>query len=90
MARPRDPLAETMPPFPFAIEHVWEFYFEFAAGLKSDGMAPAQAGWPDVAAWSAAMQLDLEPYEMRLLVRLANLRASIQAEHQAEKSKNRR
>jgi hypothetical protein len=43
-------------------------------------MAPVQAGWRDVQDWCEVMLLDLEPWEKKALVRLANLRASIQSE----------
>lgn len=49
-------------------------------GLTSTGMAQVQASWMDVQAWCAAMLLDLEPWEKKALVRLANLRASILSE----------
>lgn len=76
-----------MPPFPFELEYLWDLFFEFAAGLVSFGMAPAQASWLDVQAFCGAMQLELEPIERRILISLANLRASIQAEAQASKAK---
>jgi hypothetical protein len=43
-------------------------------------MAPVMASWRDVQAWCEAMLIDLEPWEKRALIRLSNLRASIQSE----------
>lgn len=78
-----------LPPFPWVLDYLWAWFLEFSIGLKSDGMAPVQAGWPDVQAWCAAMMLDLEPWEKRALVRLANLRASIQSEEKPSADKNK-
>lgn len=81
---------EPLPPFPWAVAHVWDWLQDFSIGLKANGMAPVMAGWSDVQHWCQAMLLDLEPWEKRLLVRLANLRAAVQAEADAEKSKPNR
>ncbi|SNS36129.1 hypothetical protein SAMN05216374_0974 [Tardiphaga sp. OK246] len=80
---------EPFPPFPWALAYVWDWLQEFSIGLKATGMAPIMAGWDDVQYWTQAMRLDLEPWEKRLLVRLANLRASVQAEGDAEKTKGK-
>lgn len=78
---------DPLPPFPWAISYVWDWFHEFAGGLKANGMAPAMAGWDDVQHWCQAMRLDLDPWEKRLLVRLANLRAGVQSETDADKAK---
>lgn len=69
-----------LPPFPWALDYLWTFFLEFSTGLVANGMAPVMASWRDVQDWCAAMQLDLEPWEKRALIRLSNLRASIQSE----------
>lgn len=69
-----------LPPFPWALDYLWNWFLEFSMGLTSDGMGPVMAGWRDVQDWSAAMCLDLEPWEKRALIRLSNLRAQIQSE----------
>ncbi|WP_445490193.1 phage tail assembly chaperone [Rhodopseudomonas sp. RCAM05734] len=81
---------DPLPEFPWAVSHVWDWFHEFSIGLKANGMAPVMAGWDDVQHWSQAMRLDLEPWEKRLLVRLANLRASVQAETEAAKAKDKK
>lgn len=75
------------PPFPFQVEYLWNWFLEFCWGLKSDGMGPTMADWGDVQDWCAAMRLDLEPWEKRLLVRLAYLRAVIDSEKQQAEAK---
>jgi hypothetical protein len=69
-----------LPPFPWALDYLWSFFLEFSMGLTSNGMGPVMAGWRDVQDWCAAMRLDLEPWEKKALVRLSNLRASVQSE----------
>jgi hypothetical protein len=81
---------DPLPPFPWAISYVWDWFLEFSQGLKANGMAPVMAGWGDVQHWSQAMRLDLDPWEKRLLVRLANLRAQVQSETDAEKAKSKK
>jgi hypothetical protein len=78
-----------LPPFPWALEYLWTWFQEFAVGLKSDGMAPVQAGWRDVQDWCEVMLLDLEPWEKKALVRLANLRAAIQSEEKPKPGANK-
>lgn len=67
-------------PFPWELDYLWSFFHEFGIGLKADGMGPVMASWRDVQDWCAAMRLDLEPWEKKTLVRLANLRAALQSE----------
>lgn len=69
-----------MPEFPWALDYLWTLFLEFSEGLTANGMAPVQAGWNDVQQWCAAMLHDLEPWEKRAMIHLANLRASILAE----------
>jgi hypothetical protein len=52
-------------------------------------MGPVMASWRDVQDWCAAMLLDLEPWEKKALVRLANLRAAIQSEEKPKPSANK-
>ncbi|MEH2580688.1 hypothetical protein V1281_002583 [Nitrobacteraceae bacterium AZCC 2161] len=81
---------DPLPLFPWALDYLWTWFHEFSGGLKANGMAPVMASWGDVQHWCQAMRLDLEPWEKRLLVRLANLRASIQSESDAEKAKEKK
>lgn len=76
-----------LPPFPWAVSYLWDWFLEFSMGLTSNGMGPVMAGWQDVKAWREEMRLDLEPWETRTLVRLANLRASIQSEEKPKAKK---
>lgn len=69
-----------LPPFPWALDYLWNFFNDFSMGLTSNGMGPVMASWRDVQEWSEAMCLDLEPWEKTALVRLANTRASIMSE----------
>jgi hypothetical protein len=81
---------DPLPEFPWALAYVWDWLHQFSEGLKATGMAPVMAGWDDVQHWSQAMRLDLDPWEKRLLVRLANLRAAVQAETDAAKAKDKK
>jgi hypothetical protein len=81
---------DPLPAFPWVLDHVWQWFHDFSLGLKTNGMAPVMAGWDDVQHWCQAMLLDLEPWEKRLLVRLANLRAGVQSETDAERAKEKK
>jgi len=48
-------------------------------------MAPAIVTWESVSHWSAQMDIELEPWEVKELVSLGNLRAGIQSEKTATK-----
>jgi len=76
-----------LPPFPWALDYLWDLFNEFSFGLKSNGMGPLMADWRDVQAWCEAMCLDLEPWEKRTIIRLATLRASVQSEEKPKGSK---
>lgn len=69
-----------LPPFPWVLDYLWDFFQEFSMGLVANGMAPVMAGWRDVQAWCEAMQIDMEPWEKRAIIRLSNMRAAIQSE----------
>ena len=77
MASKSDP---DLPPFPWALNYLWELFQELSAGLTSNGMGPPMASWGDVQNWCAAMRLDLDPWEKKALIRLANLRAMVLSE----------
>lgn len=69
-----------LPEYPWALDYLWRLFDEFSMGLAPNGIGPVMASWRDVQDWSAAMLLDLEPWEKKALIRLANLRASIMSE----------
>ena len=80
-----------MPPFPFAIEYLWDFFQIFMGGLVTRGMGgAARATWPEVNAFSQAMRLDLAPWEKETLIRLAALRANVFDEAQAQRLEDER
>lgn len=62
------------------LEYLWELFGEFSMGLASNGMGPVMASWRDVQDWCGAMCLELEPWEKKVLIKLANHRAAIMSE----------
>jgi len=78
-------LSEPTPPFPFQLSYLWDFFLEVSIGLAISGMAPAIVTWESVSHWSAQMDVELEPWEVKELVSLGNLRAGIQSEKTATK-----
>lgn len=78
------------PPFPEPLDYLWGWFAEFSIGLKADGMGPVMASWVDVEAWCGVMRMDMEPWEKRALVHIANVRANVNAEQQAAKMKQKR
>jgi hypothetical protein len=75
-----------LPEFPFALDYLWELFLEFSGGLVANGMGPVMASWNDVQQWCAAMLHDLDPWEKRTVIRLANLRAIVLSEKEPEKT----
>jgi hypothetical protein len=78
-------LTAEAPEFPFALDYLWLMFGEFSQGLAPNGMGPVMAAWRDVQAFDQALDLSLEPWEKKTLIRLATLRAVIQSEPQAPK-----
>jgi hypothetical protein len=74
------PADSDAPEFPWALDYLWSHFADLCQGIKSNGMGPQMADWADVQSWCSAVQLDLDPWEKRALVRLSNLRAAIHSE----------
>jgi hypothetical protein len=79
--------SDFIPPFPFQLSYLWDFFLEVSAGLSVSGMAPAVVTWESVSMWSQLMDIELEPWEVRELVNLGNLRAGVQSEKIAKAAK---
>jgi hypothetical protein len=77
LAQPRK--REDVPFFPVEIDHIWEWFGEILAGCES-GFGPAIVSWQAMRAWADFMQVDLDPWEARALVKLGEERAAILSE----------
>lgn len=75
------------PPFPNRLAYLWALFNEFAWGLVANGMAPPMASWRDAEDFAASQLYPLTPFDKMMLVKLANIRANIQAQQSAEKMK---
>jgi hypothetical protein len=76
------------PPFPFAVEYLWNWFGELMFGVKATGMGPAMASWGDILEWEAAAGLVLQPWERVALARLSHARAMVESERSMEAVKN--
>lgn len=67
----------SLPPFPFEVGYLWDWFNEFSWGLTPNPHGPATATWGDVLEWSESADVETEPWERRALVRLAGERARV-------------
>ena len=77
------------PEFPDALMYLWNWFGEILDGCVPTGMAPLSIGWRDLSAWCDLTGEGLEPWEARLIVRLASLRCAIIGELNDRKDKDR-
>lgn len=68
------------PEIPEPLVYLWVLFNELSMGLSINGMAPVVVTWEALQAWSRLTSTALVPWEVRALVRLGTLRASIQSE----------
>ncbi|MEI9804102.1 MAG: hypothetical protein WDN48_06060 [Pseudolabrys sp.] len=60
--------------------YLWNWFWQILEGVSPNGMVPTAIGWCDLVAWCELTGEAPEPWEARLLVRLASLRAAILSE----------
>ncbi len=60
------------PPFPAQLDYLWQYYCQHSMGLAASGMAPAVVTWESVRSWCALMEIELDPEEALVLVRLGH------------------
>jgi hypothetical protein len=68
------------PPFPPQLDYLWQYYCQHTLGLAVSGMAPAVVTWEGLRSWCALMEIELDPEEALVLVRLGYEAASAQSE----------
>lgn len=75
---------------PRRLIYLWNAFEEFSWGLKANGMGPTMADWQDVENFCVVQALVFAPWEKSVLVKLANIRASVHAnQRQAKERANR-
>jgi len=60
--------------------YLWNWFVELLGGSSGGGSGPAIIAWVDVKAWSEMTGEVVEPWEVRLMMRLSTLRAEIEGE----------
>lgn len=79
--KPLPEIIQEGPPFPEELDYLWRYYIELSKGLPINGMVAPTVSWLDIQAWRVAMDVGpLEPFEVKALVDLGMLRATIAAE----------
>ena len=68
------------PEFPDDLAYLWGWFCEILSGVASNGFAPAQLSWSELADWCALTGERIEAWEARALIRLSALRVSILVE----------
>jgi len=68
------------PPFPPQLDYLWQLYCQHTLGLAVSGMAPAVVTWEGMTAWCRLMDIELDPEEALILVRLGREAANAAAE----------
>jgi hypothetical protein len=67
--------------FPSVLDYLWGWFQEISLGLSPTGFAPPVVTWEAVRAWQALMDIGpIEPWEVRTLVQLGMVRASVLSE----------
>lgn len=81
-------LVDDRPPLPEPLAYLWGWFNQHSYGLSSGGMGPSTVTWEGLAAWSALMKIEMEPWESFVMVRLGYLRALIQSEEKPKTNGN--
>ena len=71
---------------PALLAYLWEWFCEISMGLAVSGMAPPVVTWEGLAAWRAQMDITLEPWEARAVMRMSCLRANVLSEEKPKPS----
>lgn len=76
------------PPFPEALGYLWLWFSQHSMGLAAGGMSYPVITWEGLWTWSQLLQIELEPWEVDLMVNLSCIRANIHVEQmEAERKK---
>ena len=71
------------PSCPALVWYLWLWFCELSCGLAPSGFAPPIVTWEALESWSRQMDIDVAPWEARMLVRLGQMRADILMEKAA-------
>lgn len=70
-----DDLAGTLPPP--GTEHLWIWFLEIVTGIKGTGFGLPSISWSELRDWSSLVNIQLEPWEVRALIRLGMARVEV-------------
>jgi hypothetical protein len=76
------------PPYPYVLDYLYVLFGEYLLAIENNGMAPAMATWTGLQSWNEIMRHDLEPWELRAIAQLSQVRAVVHAEQIKQKSDN--
>jgi hypothetical protein len=80
-------LSDDALPFPFELQHIWQWFDELSHARASNGFALMPIGWAEIHAWAVLTGAEPEPWEVRVLVRLDAAYRSVVAEAAAKRDK---
>lgn len=60
--------------------YLWDYFLEFSMGFPGGGFSVPSATWETLAAWVTMMQIALDAWEAKALLRLSVMRANILGE----------
>jgi hypothetical protein len=78
------------PPFPEPLGYLWLWFCQHSMGMAASGMAYPVITWEGLYGWARLMQIDIEPWEVDVLINLSCIRANVHAETILEKRKEAR
>jgi hypothetical protein len=79
--------ASDLPPFPWALDYLWDWFCQLSMGLSISGMAPAVVTWESLESWARQMDIEVRPREAIVFV---ELRAQVLMETPKKKPVNDR
>jgi hypothetical protein len=78
------------PSFPEALGYVWLWFMQHSMGLAATGMSHPVITWEGLWAWSQLLRIELQPWEVDLMMQLSCIRANVHAEQALEQRKDKK
>jgi hypothetical protein len=78
------------PPFPEVLGYLWLWFSQHSMGLAATGMSYPVITWEGLWAWSQLLQIELEPWEVDLMMQLSCIRANVHVEKMEAERKQKK
>jgi hypothetical protein len=74
------------PPFPPALDYIWQAYWRLARRRGSNGFGPNPISWVEIDAFLRHTRIDLAPWEIEIIEALDDLERAEHARSQSDSS----